>query len=183
MRRKDLEILLQQVNAFDNPKVELEQYPTSPQLAAEVLLLIQQQYGDVEGKNICDLGCGTGRLALGCAALGANKVVGVDCDPEALEIAVENCSELFDDEDEDVVVKFLEADIVMLCPENELDQESESYRELRALAIAGDERKEDEALFDVVLTNPPFGTRNSGVDMKFVQVGLLVRFFPCSILV
>eukprot|EP00475_Leptophrys_vorax_P019982 TRINITY_DN2738_c0_g1_i3.p1 TRINITY_DN2738_c0_g1~~TRINITY_DN2738_c0_g1_i3.p1 ORF type:complete len:127 (+),score=26.95 TRINITY_DN2738_c0_g1_i3:68-448(+) len=79
MRRKELEILLQQVSAFEKPKVQLEQYPTSPHLAAEVLLLIHQHFGDIQDKTICDLGCGTGRLAIGCAALGARQVFGVEC--------------------------------------------------------------------------------------------------------
>ena len=37
-----------------------------------------------------DLGCGTGRLAIGAAMLGADLVVGVDVDPLAVEVAAEN---------------------------------------------------------------------------------------------
>lgn len=32
---------------------------------------MESQYGDIEGKTVADLGCGSGRLAIGCAMLGA----------------------------------------------------------------------------------------------------------------
>ena len=37
-----------------------------------------------------DLGCGTGRLGLGAAFLGAEEVVGIDIDPVAIKIAQKN---------------------------------------------------------------------------------------------
>ena len=40
--------------------------------------------GDIEGKTVCDLGCGTGVLAIGAALLGADRVKGVDSDPKAV---------------------------------------------------------------------------------------------------
>jgi putative methylase len=39
---------------------------------------------------VLDLGCGTGRLALGASYLGAKSVVGVDVDKLAIKTAVEN---------------------------------------------------------------------------------------------
>ena len=45
---------------------------------------------DIVGKTVLDLGCGTGRLALGAAFLGAEEVVGVDIDRSAIKTAVEN---------------------------------------------------------------------------------------------
>lgn len=45
---------------------------------------------DIIGKTVLDLGCGTGRLALGASYLGALNVVGVDLDKLAIETAVEN---------------------------------------------------------------------------------------------
>jgi putative methylase len=45
---------------------------------------------DIVGKTVVDLGCGTGRLALGASYLGAKEVVGVDIDKCSIETAVEN---------------------------------------------------------------------------------------------
>jgi putative methylase len=45
---------------------------------------------DVVGKKVLDLGCGTGRLALGAAFLGAKDVIGVDIDKTAVKAAVDN---------------------------------------------------------------------------------------------
>lgn len=36
-----------------------------------MLHTIESQYGDIAGKCIADLGCGSGRLSIGCAMLGA----------------------------------------------------------------------------------------------------------------
>ncbi len=42
---------------------------------------------DLAGKNILDLGCGTGILSFAARALGAKKVLGVDFDPHAVSAA------------------------------------------------------------------------------------------------
>jgi len=48
-----------------------------------------REYGGVgliRGKRVIDVGCGDGRMALGCAPYAA-EVVGVDPDPSAIELA------------------------------------------------------------------------------------------------
>lgn len=81
-----LEIALQSIPNHPNPKVNLEQYSTTAEIAADVLWNAWAR-GDIQGKKIVDLGCGTGIFAIGSALLGAKEVVGVDIDPEAIEIA------------------------------------------------------------------------------------------------
>lgn len=49
--------------------------------------------GDIVDRVVCDLGCGTGRLAIGAALLGAREVIGVDVDEVALEVAAQNACE------------------------------------------------------------------------------------------
>ena len=88
MKQRKLEILLEKVRGFEKPNITLEQYPTPALLAAEMLHFAFMK-GDLEG-TVYDLGCGTGMLAIGAAVLGAEKVVGFDSDPGALEIAREN---------------------------------------------------------------------------------------------
>lgn len=59
-----------------------------------MLYLATYTYGDIANKRVLDLGCGTGRLALGCAFLGAKSVVGVDIDKLAVKLAAENSAKL-----------------------------------------------------------------------------------------
>ena len=87
--KKELEILLESLKGYRKPKIALEQYPIPSSLAAE-LLVFAYLNGDIEGKVVCDLGCGTGRLAIGASLLGAKLVYGCDVDEEALKIAMEN---------------------------------------------------------------------------------------------
>jgi putative methylase len=90
IRKLDLELFLSQVAVNPSPKVSLEQYTISESIAASLLYLAAYTNNDIIGKKVLDLGCGTGRLALGAAFLGAEYVVGVDVDKSALKVAVEN---------------------------------------------------------------------------------------------
>jgi ubiquinone/menaquinone biosynthesis C-methylase UbiE len=49
--------------------------------------------GLVRAKRVIDVGCGDGRMALGCAPY-ASEVVGVDPDPEAIRLARAKVREL-----------------------------------------------------------------------------------------
>lgn len=88
MKLRQLEMKLQKVEGFLSPRPELEQYITPAQLAAR-LIFHANLNGDIFGKTICDLGCGTGMLSIGAALLGG-KVTGVDLDLAALKIAEKN---------------------------------------------------------------------------------------------
>lgn len=97
MRLRQLESHLQAVRAFSVPKAELEQYGTTPHLAAQLGRMLVDN-DDVEGKVLCDLGCGAGMLSIAAAMVGASQVVGVDIDEDALSTARENVVE-YDMED------------------------------------------------------------------------------------
>ncbi len=83
---------------------KLEQYPTPPGLAAELLFLALAQ-GDIEGRRVVDIGCGNGVLALGALLLGAAGAVGFDVDAGALETARRNARAL------GVEAEFVQADV------------------------------------------------------------------------
>jgi putative methylase len=90
IRRLDLELFLSQIKPHPFPQASLEQYTVSETVAATVLYLAAYTNDDVIAKKVLDLGCGTGRLALAAAYLGAECVVGVDIDKKAIKAASEN---------------------------------------------------------------------------------------------
>eukprot|EP00736_Rhodelphis_marinus_P011937 Rmarinus@m.20173 len=143
MKLKELEGFLQTVTPFQNPKVMLEQYPTSPHIASRMLYAIDATFDDLDGKIVGDLGCGCGVLAIGANLLGSCYTVGFDVDTDALAQAHENNTDC------EAEVDFVRCDIPSY-----FDGEN------------GFPRK----FFDTIVMNPPFGTRKKGVDMEFLKV-------------
>ncbi len=92
IRKLDLELFLASLAPMPNPKAELEQYTTPEAIAANMLYLAAYNNGDIDGKVVLDLACGTGRLGLGAAYLGAEEVVGIDIDPSAIKTARQNAA-------------------------------------------------------------------------------------------
>jgi putative methylase len=90
VRKRDLERALSEIEAHPLPNAYLEQYTTSSNVAAETLYLAAYVYTDIMDKTVVDLGCGTGRLAIGAALLGAREVFGVDEDGIAVRVAQKN---------------------------------------------------------------------------------------------
>lgn len=87
--KRQLEQRLSAVSDFDSPRPGLEQYRTPADLAAHVLTVAALN-NDVDGRIVLDLGSGTGMLAIGAALLEADRVLGLEVDPVALSLAVEN---------------------------------------------------------------------------------------------
>jgi putative methylase len=87
--KRRLEIQLGKLKILQTPKLGLEQYPVSPEAAAELLYMAGFEHRDLQGR-IIDLGTGTGRLAIGAAIMGSPKVIGVDIDERSITLAREN---------------------------------------------------------------------------------------------
>ena len=94
VRKRNLEIALSKVEPHPTPKAYLEQYTIPANIAAEILYIAAYVNDDITGKNVVDLGCGTGRLAIGAALLGAKEVVGVDIDKTAVKLAWKSATKL-----------------------------------------------------------------------------------------
>ena len=77
------------VAGFDDPRADLEQYRTPPDLAAHLVHRADLE-GDVRGQTVVDLGCGTGMLTLAAALRAPRAVVGVDIAPGPLSTARQN---------------------------------------------------------------------------------------------
>ncbi|MDH7508904.1 MAG: METTL5 family protein [Methanomassiliicoccales archaeon] len=91
MKKRALEILLQQIPPLSQPKPFLEQYSTPATIAADVLFTAYAN-NDIEDKIVIDLGCGNGIFAIGASLLNSKMSIGVDADPLALKEAKANAS-------------------------------------------------------------------------------------------
>ncbi len=109
MDKSGLQVRLSRLDNLEERSAELEQYPTPPDIAADVLN--RMKLNDDLGR-VVDLGCGNGVLAIGAGLLDA-EVTGFDVDSGAVEVARENAREL------GVDAEFHEADV------NEVDVESD----------------------------------------------------------
>lgn len=148
MKLKRLKSILDDVDSFETPKVHLEQYPTPPDIAAEMMHHIFAQ-GEIEGKLVADLGCGGGILSVAASLLDAGHVVGFDVDAAALQVCSRNCHEM----------ELTGVDLVQ-----------------RDLSQDFDPRW--HAVFDTTVMNPPFGTRTKGLDIAFLKASLFITSGP-----
>jgi putative methylase len=118
MKKKKLEMLLQKIPNFKDPIPSLEQYITPAGIAADIII-ISHQFGDINGKVVFDLGCGTGIFAIGAIIAGAKEVVGYDIDKKSIEIAKKYAKEnryKVDFEIKDVVDITKKCDTILMNP-------------------------------------------------------------------
>ncbi len=160
--RRSLERRLSTLQGFTEPRVDLEQYPTPPAIAAH-LLHLADLHGDLQGVVI-DLGAGTGMLALGASIRGADRVVGIERDSRAIDDARENTRRLAAD----------------LGDDTELG---------RVSWVRGDAHDPPLCLLDAtrrdvtVVMNPPFGAQDGRVhaDREFLETASRVAGVSYSI--
>ena len=137
--KSSLAVILSNIEDFHEPKVRLEQYLMDSEIGAYVLWSAYL-LGDIESKSIADLGCGTGILGIGATILGARYVFFVDSDKKALKIVKDNIWKL----------------------------KSEGYDLENVDIICSDIRKLSMKT-DVVIQNPPFGTKVKHSDIVFLK--------------
>ena len=137
--KKGLARLLSLLKGFEAPKVRAEQYITDSETAAEALWQAHMQ-GDIDGKTIADLGSGTGILGLGALLLGAKKVFLVEKDEAAMKACMQNFELIHGENPFRGEADFILSDI-----------------------------KEFSQKVDVVVENPPFGTKEKHADREFLE--------------
>ncbi len=135
MSKSNLAVALSKLKGFENPKINSEQYGTDSETAADVIWLAYMR-GEISGKKIADLGCGTGILGIGCLMLGASAVYFVDNDPDAINIAEENLG--------------------LLKLKGKAVMEVADIKDFKTKA-------------DIVIQNPPFGTKEKHADREFLE--------------
>jgi len=94
LRRKHLAILLSQIKPIPHPKLKWESYTLDAESAANIVYIAACVHDDIRCKKVIDLGCGSGILAIAASLFGAEWVVGIDIDKEAIMVAVENAVNL-----------------------------------------------------------------------------------------
>ncbi|MEM5853448.1 MAG: METTL5 family protein [Candidatus Aenigmatarchaeota archaeon] len=139
MKKKELELILEKLKPLQKPKLKLEQYTIPSYLAAEILNFAFLA-GDLKNKKVADFGCGSGRLAIGAALLGAKEVVGIDLDEEAIQQAKENLKLAENLLGKRLKVKFIRCDV-----------------------------REWKGKCDTVIQNPPFGIKGDFSDRIFLE--------------
>jgi len=144
LSKKQLGIILSQLKIHPDPDPKLEQYEIPGELASDILNFALLS-GHIRRKEILDLGCGTGRLGIGTALLGAKKVIGIDIDPKSVEIAEEN-------------IKIAE----------ELSKKSISDK----IELVETDIGDWNGRVDTVIQNPPFGIQKEHADRVFVEKAL-----------
>ena len=142
MSKSTLAVLLSKLEGFSEPKMRQEQYVMDSEIGAS-LLWNACILGDIGKKSIVDLGCGTGILGIGALLLGASSVVFIDSDEKALDTAKNNISKVKSEGYNVGISKFI-------CQEVE----------------------DVGAKEDVVLENPPFGTKVKHKDIAFLEKAL-----------
>lgn len=159
--RKELAVFLSKLNTFSNPKQYLEQYSTDSEVAA-ILIWQAMLSEDIEGKEILDLGCGTGILGIASLLLGAKFVYFVDIDPLMEKEVIENL---------EILQNYWEIDIEgkwkFICADVEKIEED--------FLINSVTENSTSSIPDSLITisNPPFGTQNKHIDKLFLEKGFL----------
>ncbi len=106
---------------------------------AAELLWSMNMRGNIEGKTILDLGAGTGILGIGALLLGAKRVVFLEKDEVALKILKDNLALI-----------------------------GEEY-ELPDFEVVLGDVSSSSGSFDLVIMNPPFGTKTKHMDTLFLE--------------
>lgn len=149
--KKELAIIISKLKPIEKPKYWLEQYTIPSELAAEILNLAYLN-NHIKDKFVCDFGCGSGRLAIGAAIMGAKKVYGIDIDKYLKNIFKENLKIAEDLIGRKLKVKFVCKDIF-------------DFKER----------------CDTVIQNPPFGFKGERKDIDFLEKATSLASFIYSI--
>lgn len=157
LKKKHLEIAIQDIPKHKNPKIKLEQYFTPANIAAE-LMWNAYNFGDIINKSILDLGCGTGILTITPLILGAKIAFGIDIDPEAIFIAEETAKSM-----EIKNSHFF------------IDDVNNTQKIKEDIFLNNNFNENIDLKIDTLFTNPPFGSQSrskKGSDRIFMELAM-----------
>ncbi|MGA1822258.1 MAG: METTL5 family protein [Thermoplasmatota archaeon] len=145
MRKRKLEMILSSLSDIEDPRRDLEQYPTPVDLVSDILFDAAGS-GDVAGRKVSELGCGNGPFSIGAYLLGADEVIGYDIDPRCIRAAQRNADDIMDGPFSSNLtgrIYFRKADV------GDIDFKPERVH--------------------TVFMNPPFGSQRKGADRPFIE--------------
>lgn len=170
LKKSEMIDLIQSLKGFQTPKIKLEQYQTDAIATSDLIFHIafESTAADFENRLIIDLGCGTGNLSIAVALLGYN-IVSVDIDKNAISILKENAE--------------------LLGVLNQIYIIQTDLRKTPLKDIITEHQHEIQSFFSLskipekttVLTNPPFGVHQKGIDVQFLKQALSVANIVYSI--
>ena len=133
-------MILQDTVDVPVPDPALEQYPT-PAVIASDLIFRAYAAGDIDGRTMCEPGCGKGILSIGAGLMGADHIFGFDCDQRSVDIANMNLDTMTD-KGYEIEADFFKASL----PEYDTKMK-----------------------WDTIIMNPPFGAQKQGADRPFLE--------------
>ena len=172
MKKRYLEMILDNLKPHPNPKSNLEQYTMEGKLASEILFFAKE---DILNNFVIDLGCGTGKLSIGAKLMGASSVIGIDIDEETLNTAqynlknlknIELINKLYSDEEITNIIKniqFINEDVKNLNME---------FISKYKLYENNNQNKENNKAKNIIIQNPPFGSQKKYADRIFLDKAL-----------
>jgi putative methylase len=156
IKKKNLISIVQSMDGFETPDVQLEQYITDAISTVDFLYFIAVDNNDILGNIILDLGAGTGRLGLTSLLMGAESVVAIEKDANAIRILEKNAKEL---ELTDYLT-IIRMDISKIS-----DIHCDSL-------LATTLQKSSSNTKIVCVMNPPFGVQIRNADRPFLQLAM-----------
>ena len=138
--KKELAVILSKLRVFEKPKMMEEQYTLDPDVSADILWNAYMRH-DIQWKEIADFGCGTGILGIGALLLGAKKVYFIDNDTDVFPNLLENIKTISD------------------CQK----------KVIKKIEILNLDIRDFSKKTDVVIMNPPFGTKVRYLDKDFFK--------------
>jgi putative methylase len=136
---RKINLFVSKLDNFQSPKISLEQYSLPSDMIALILILGSK---DLKGKNVVDVGCGTGRLTLPIQKFFSNRIMGVDVDLDAIESLIHLRTQY------NLMVDLLISSVEFL----------ETFNWGKK--------------FQTTFMNPPFGTKRRKIDMIFLKQAL-----------
>jgi len=152
--KSGLAIFLSKLSAFTNHNLRLEQYETPSEIAADFLWQIHICDQNIVGKDMVDLGSGTGILGIGALLLGAKQVTFVEIDEDVIELLKKNLQYAQQESGMTFSYQIVNADVSSGIP-------------------CGIQT-------EICICNPPFGTKNKHVDRDFLCVAIKIARFVYS---